>query len=206
MFPLSAFVSTELGVTNNTWFFNIPIETPQQLTLHLETHAAHSVSTGGTTYKMSGATWIDAFNTGMLVIAPLDPDVAVESASGRNYADPEAIKYNFDGFHGPVTNAPVMNKKKAGAAVPVQFSLEGDHGLDIFSDEPSSQGIACESGEFIDDVAQTVTAGNSTLQHDPETGSYTYVWKTDTSWANTCRQLTIALKDGMRYRANFQFK
>ncbi|MGE5249082.1 MAG: PxKF domain-containing protein, partial [Bacteroidota bacterium] len=35
--------------------------------------------------------------------------------------------------------------------------------------------------------------------------TYTYVWKTDKLWANSCRQLVIKLDDGSFHRANFQF-
>jgi hypothetical protein len=37
------------------------------------------------------------------------------------------------------------------------------------------------------------------------TDTYVYVWKTDRSWANTCRQLIVKLDDGSVHRANFQF-
>jgi hypothetical protein len=32
------------------------------------------------------------------------------------------------------------------------------------------------------------------------------VWKTDPSWAGTCRQLVVELNDGSIHRANFRFK
>jgi hypothetical protein len=35
---------------------------------------------------------------------------------------------------------------------------------------------------------------------------YTYVWKTDKSWLNTCRTLVVKLNDGTFHRANFKFK
>jgi len=35
---------------------------------------------------------------------------------------------------------------------------------------------------------------------------YVYVWKTDKSWARTCRQLVVKLDDGTSHRANFSFK
>jgi hypothetical protein len=34
---------------------------------------------------------------------------------------------------------------------------------------------------------------------------YTYVWKTDRAWANTCRQLMLKLSDGSVHTANFRF-
>jgi hypothetical protein len=43
------------------------------------------------------------------------------------------------------------------------------------------------------------------LSFDPATNTYTYVWKTEKAWANTCRQLIVTLKDGSVQRANFNF-
>jgi hypothetical protein len=55
-------------------------------------------------------------------------------------------------------------------------------------------------------VEGTVTAGGSSLSYDPLTDTYTYVWKTNKGWANTCRQLVIVLNDGTTHTADFQFK
>ena len=115
--------------------------------------------------------------------------------------------YNFSGFSGPVDSLPTLNQVKAGAAVPVKFSLAGNQGLAILaSGSPSSQSIACSSGAAIDDIEVTVTAGNSSLSYDAGTNTYSYVWKTNKAWAGTCRQLTVTLVDGTQHKANFKFK
>jgi hypothetical protein len=57
----------------------------------------------------------------------------------------------------------------------------------------------------VDGIEETVTAGSSGLTFDPLTGLYIYVWKTDKTWAGTCRQLVVTLADGTTQRANFQF-
>jgi hypothetical protein len=114
--------------------------------------------------------------------------------------------YPFSGFLSPVDNLPVLNAMNAGRAVPVKFSLGGDHGLDIFaSDYPKSQLLPCDSTALVDGVEETATAASSALTYDPLTEQYRYVWKTDQSWANTCRQLVIKLLDGSYHRANFTF-
>ena len=56
-----------------------------------------------------------------------------------------------------------------------------------------------------DPIEETVTAGNSTLQYNATTQTYTYVWKTDKAWAGTCRQLIVKLIDGSEHIALFQF-
>jgi len=87
--------------------------------------------------------------------------------------------YTFGGFLPPVDPLPALNSMKAGAAVPVKFSLGGDQGLAIFAAAyPRSQAIACDSTASVDGIEQTVAAGGSSLQYDALTDVYTYVWKT----------------------------
>lgn len=118
----------------------------------------------------------------------------------------DPLTYAWNGFFAPVDNAPILNIVKAGSAIPVKFSLGGNQGLDIFAvGYPRSQSVTCSS-EASDPIEQTVTANASGLIYDATTDMYTYVWKTDRSWAGTCRQLVVTLKDGSLHRANFQFR
>ena len=71
---------------------------------------------------------------------------------------------------------------------------------------PVSQQIACSGGAPVSDIEQTVTAGGSSLSYDAATDTYTYVWKTENSWAGTCRQLIVRLNDGSDHVAFFKFK
>jgi prealbumin domain-containing protein len=115
--------------------------------------------------------------------------------------------YAFTGFVGPVDNPPVLNTIKAGQAVPVKFSLGGSLGLDVFaSGYPKSQHVTCSTSAPLDAVEETVTAGASSLSYDPATGLYSYVWKTDKAWSQTCRQLIVRLADGTDHVAQFKFK
>lgn len=117
------------------------------------------------------------------------------------------VQYNFAGFFQPVDNLPVFNVVQAGKAIPVKFSLSGNKGLGIFAPgSPSSGPIACNSSDPASDLTETVTAGGSSLSYDPITDRYIYVWKTDQSWAGSCRQLVVELNDGTIHRANFKFK
>ncbi|MFY9608860.1 MAG: ExeM/NucH family extracellular endonuclease [Blastocatellia bacterium] len=118
-----------------------------------------------------------------------------------------ALPHDFSGFFQPVDNLPVLNQVKAGASVPVKFSLGGDKGLDIFAaGYPKSEVIDCDSTAEVQGIEETVTAGSSGLSFDPATNVYTYIWKTEKSWANTCRQLVVKLNDTTIHRANFSFK
>ena len=114
--------------------------------------------------------------------------------------------YNFSGFFQPVDNLPTLNTVKAGQAIPVKFSLSGNQGLSIFATGyPKSQQITCNSTESTDGIEATVTAGSSSLSYDATADQYTYVWKTDKAWANTCRQLVIKLDDLTTHVANFNY-
>jgi hypothetical protein len=118
----------------------------------------------------------------------------------------QVVYYGFSGFLSPVNNPPVFNTVKAGQAIPVKFSLYGNQGLDIFSaDYPMSVKVDCDTSAPQETVEDTVTAGSSGLSYDLASDRYTYVWKTNKSWANTCRKLTIILKDGIEKSANFKF-
>ncbi len=121
-----------------------------------------------------------------------------------------SVQYAFNGFFQPVDNLPDLNKVKAGQGIPVKFNLSGDQGLSIFEEYyPKSIKINCNSSEDIDTIETTLAAGHSSLSYDPTVnapiGQYTYVWKTDKSWAHTCRRLDVKLIDGETYSANFQF-
>ncbi|HEU4711514.1 MAG TPA: PxKF domain-containing protein [Pyrinomonadaceae bacterium] len=115
------------------------------------------------------------------------------------------VRYNFTGFFSPVNNTPTLNSVNAGRAIPVKFSLSGDKGLNIFApNNPYSVSFNCNTNDPGVDVIETLTAGGSSLTFSG--GQYIYVWKTESSWAGTCRQLVVTLNDGSVHVANFKFK
>jgi len=119
----------------------------------------------------------------------------------------EVLPYNFTGFFSPIDNLPAFNEMKAGQAAPVKFSLGGNQGLNIFAaGSPSSIQISCNSSDPIVPVEETETAGQSSLSYDSASDRYKYTWKTESSWKNTCRQLTVTLRDGTVHTAKFKFK
>jgi hypothetical protein len=131
----------------------------------------------------------------------------VTDAAG-NYTDCSftvTVLYNFTGFFSPVGNPPTLNSVNAGRAIPVKFSLSGDKGLNIFApDNPYSVSFNCATSDPGVDVVETVTAGGSSLSFGGD--QYNYVWKTESSWAGTCRQLVVTLNDGSVHTANFKFR
>ena len=118
-----------------------------------------------------------------------------------------SVVYNFSGFFQPVDNTPTFNVVKAGARVPIKFSLSGDQGLNIFAaGYPTSVQVVCPPNASLDVIEQTLKSGGSSLSYDPLTDTYNYKWKTDKAWAGTCRQLIVRLNDGTDHIANFMFK
>jgi len=149
----------------------------------------------------------------------LDYDTSFKSATQDALYEPLAYRssdhdpvlvfriFDFEGFFPPVDNPPVVNVANAGRAVPLKFSLNGDQGLDIFAPgSPTSQRVACGSGNPTDGIEETASAGNSMLFYKVETDVYTYVWKTEKSWKNTCREFTMVLTDGTVHTALFRFQ
>jgi probable HAF family extracellular repeat protein len=122
-------------------------------------------------------------------------------------ASPVVPIHPFAGFFSPVDNVPTRNLAKAGSAIPVKFSLGGDRGLDIFATGyPMSTRVDCETSAPLDAVEETMTAGSSELTYASGSDQYQYVWKTNSDWAGTCRQLIVRLNDLTEHVANFQFK
>ena len=116
------------------------------------------------------------------------------------------VVYDFNGFFQPVDNPPTWNVVRAGAGIPVRFSLGGDRGLNIFAaGYPVSKQTVCGSGLPQDKIEETVVAGSSSLSYDAASDTYTYVWATNKAWAGTCRQFIIKLNDGTVHRAKFKF-
>jgi hypothetical protein len=126
------------------------------------------------------------------------------------------VHYEFSGFFEPVDNKDasgnfILNTVKAGSAVPVKFSLGGNQGLNVLapgtatSPNPKSEAVNCTTSGTEDVVEETMNAGGSSLSYDASANQYTYVWKTDKTWATTCRLFTLTLSDGTLHQAKFKF-
>lgn len=137
--------------------------------------------------------------------------LAIQDDSGREAFDATegAIvipRYEFTGFEQPVAAPPELNHAQGGRGVPFTFGLSGDHGLDVLDEgSPSSVEISCAQRTVQGDPVVATTAGHSGLTYDPDTDRYTYVWKTTSSWAGTCRRFTLGLDDGSAHSADFLF-
>ncbi len=136
-------------------------------------------------------------------------DYLGDVARGTSDHDPNVatfLLYPFGGFRSPVAAPPTRNVLKAGAAVPVKFTLGGNQGLAILAPGyPQSQQIDCTSLVPQGSPAATTTAGASGLRFDATSGQYIYAWQTDKAWAGTCRAFVLKLADGTTHEADFTF-
>jgi len=146
----------------------------------------------------------------------VDRTLSRDEGENRICARAESLEYSaflvveagfqFSGFLAPVEPVPVRNVVKAGAAVPIRFSLGGYRGLDIFRDgAPISSQMQCDTLAPIAAFTATASAGQSGLSYDSQTDTYTYIWKTEKGWANSCRRFGITLTDGSSAQAYFSF-
>jgi predicted extracellular nuclease len=107
-------------------------------------------------------------------------------------------------FFGPVAPFPAFNTVNAGRSIPLIFSLGGNKGLNIFAPGyPRWQVVPCGSSAAVNGT--NPTSSNGGLSYDPLQDRYTYPWKTEKSWAGSCRQVVVRYTDGITYRANFNF-
>lgn len=118
-------------------------------------------------------------------------------------------QFTFFGFFAPVDLPPTLNTVKAGATVPVKWSLRtasGDRVTALTSFQAlTSRSIACGTGGPTDAIEETVlTAGGTTLRYDTALDQFIFNWKTVKGWAGGCRQLILELSDGQKQYANFR--
>jgi hypothetical protein len=111
--------------------------------------------------------------------------------------------YDFTGFFPPIANLPALNNVKAGRAVPVKFSLNGDQGLEILVGTPTSTPISCTTGVPSGDAEEIDTVEG--LSYRSNADEYALTWKTVKSWRGSCRLLTVHLDDGTVHQAAFNF-
>jgi hypothetical protein len=112
------------------------------------------------------------------------------------------------GFHG-LAAAPALNEVVVGKTVAVTFSIADNQGLGslaiIAPGYPISQRVACNAPD-IPDTANGTTGSSGQLSYKPESERYTYAWRTDLTWAGTCRSLNIRLRDGTNRVLYFSFR
>lgn len=106
--------------------------------------------------------------------------------------------WDFGGFTGPALEED-RDTIRAGASLPVRFSLDGFQGLDVLAGTPTVR--PCGSTAVGTPVR---LAGDVT--YDAVTDSYELVWKTDKRLAGSCAELVVRLVDDTEHVLEVQFR
>jgi hypothetical protein len=116
------------------------------------------------------------------------------------------VVYDWTGFLDPVTSGPEYNRVDAGEVVPVMWSLNGNRGLGVLSGTPATIASSGCNGQR-NDVSWTLPASWAAgLEYYAQFDLYLWPFRTQSSWRNTCRQLTVTLNDGTSHTAIFRFR
>ena len=112
----------------------------------------------------------------------------------------------FMGFAQPIDAMPVLNRVKAGQAIPVKWRLLTSTGapvLTLTTATISVSGLSCSTGATFDNIEE-VTAGASGLKNLGN-GYYQLNWKSPKTYAASCKTLRLAIGDGVTHDALFEF-
>jgi hypothetical protein len=120
-------------------------------------------------------------------------------------------QYVSVGFTAPLDLGGVLNTAKAGQMIPLKWRLLDASGNPVTNLDPASvtltvSSYSCPAGATVDAI-ETYTSGASTLQNLGN-GDYQLNWKTDKTWVNSCKQLTLRIGawSGDGFTALFQFR
>jgi hypothetical protein len=128
------------------------------------------------------------------------------------------VDYKWSGFFQPIdvvngdasvsttSDRTAWNSVKAGSAIPVKFSLNGNQGLNILAaGSPISNSVKCPGSTASYDLIETLAGTTSGLKYDSVADQYNYTWKTSSALAGTCQRLEVKLVDGTSHYAFFKF-
>lgn len=140
--------------------------------------------------------------------------VLTSQASLWSVVSPVTVpSYVFQGFQAPVDNPGadnVRNVVKAGQAVPLHWRIVNDDGtpvLDATSATVTVSSFACGLSETADNLEEVAT-GESGLRNLGD-GYYALNWATPKSYADSCKELTLAVfigDDAVSATALFEFR
>ncbi len=130
-------------------------------------------------------------------------DAAGNPASARcNYR----VVYGVSKFRAPVNNGRVVNKAIAGRKIPFNFSVFDANGAPV-------RGVSYANARAKVHRCHTAAPTDRIETYTPRRpgltrvrgGDYRYVFPTRSTWAGTCRTLSINLGDGIWHSAQFRF-
>jgi TolB protein len=111
------------------------------------------------------------------------------------------VVYAFGGFDRPVGADGSVDDVKAGDALPLKFSLQGDHGADVVAGAVW-QAASCADWSSLGPAA----AGQGKLSYNSSTDRYVDLVTTDSSWKGSCRTVDLQLADGSHHVVRVRFR
>ena len=116
---------------------------------------------------------------------------------------PDAV---FEGFASPILNGGAFNVAKAGQTVGLKWRAVDVNGraiTNLTSATVTAADLACALGSTPSKAVESA-AGASGLQNLGN-GYYQFNWKTPTNYKGSCKEVTLALGDGVPHKVLFQF-
>lgn len=110
------------------------------------------------------------------------------------------VVYTFSGFDSPVSESGSIEDAKAGEAIPLKFSLQGNMGLNVVA-ATTWQAVSCSDWSGL----AAGTTGQGRLSYNASNDRYLDLLATDPSWKGSCRTVTLELADGTHQTVRVQF-
>ena len=104
-------------------------------------------------------------------------------------------------------NGGISGDRRFGVSLPSGTKVMVHASL-VFATSPSGHGLidpASLPGRALTQQAR-LTHTDFSMNYDPSSDQYIYVWKTNSAWAGTCRQLLVRFNDDTTHVANFKFR
>jgi hypothetical protein len=117
------------------------------------------------------------------------------------------LYFDFTGFVPPVEDPPALNRVNAGRVVPIAFAfaLAGDPGPGVLEGALVRR-VDCDTLEPEGGFEPAASPGGAAPRSTASSGRYAFPWKTQKSWAGSCRELALELVDGSVQQAYFRFR
>ncbi len=140
----------------------------------------------------SAVTNLDTSTLGQHTVSVTGTDLAGNSQSVVVHY---TVVYTWNGFFSPIANESdaMLNVVHAGDEVKLGFGLNGDRGLDVLAQAPTSVQVPCPAWAPETVPASAVPLG---LSFSASSAHYTFGWQTNSAWVGTCRQFQLQTNDG----------
>jgi len=171
-----------------------------------ETTATATAAASDAGSGLAGPPSCPALDTGSIGIKTVTCE-ASDGAGWNGYGRASyTVTYKFVGFTTPVDNDGIVNQAKAGLTIPLKWRL-----LDAY-DQPVTNlasyaltvtSATCVLGETTDQIEEYSTGASGLL--NLHNGYYQVNWKTPSTYAKSCKTLSLNLFEGSTHTALFEF-